>query len=217
MGNNNFSSKDDFILNYRPQIEFVEPEQVPEEALPEKESIGTSLDSTRDRTQKIIDGLRQIATLSDAVQKRIDQKVQSSVGQATGGSEKGLSVKLDPQKDFAAIAALKRRYPDRGDYSSITYDDYRKALDCMQMASQAPLTISPNDILAAQSNPLKTDFGGYSNQNGQNRAEISSSANSIQPINLEEFQKDSIISLFSLLRPLVVEEILKQISKVVGF
>ena len=201
-----FSAQDDFILNYRPTIEFVEPEQV--EVGPSEETPPPVLDTARTQTQQIVDGLNKVATLADAVQKRIDQRVQSAGG---------LTVKLDPLKDVAAISAMKRLYPDRVDPTLITYDDYRRALDCLQVASATPLKISPDDVLAAQADPLRTDFGGFSNQQGENRSELSSGANSIKPIDLEQYQKDAVLSLFSMMKPLITGEIAKQIAKAIGF
>lgn len=196
-----FGNQDDFILNFQPEINFIEPEQVEVEPVPSVQE--TTLDDAHNETQKTIDSLNQVATLADATQKRIDQRVQSAGG---------LNIKLDPTKDFAAIAAMKRLYPDRTDPTSITYDDYRAALDCMQVSAVPPVSVSPSDILSAQTNPLKTDFGGYGNQQGENRPEISSDANAIQPLDLQSFQKDAILALFALLKPLIA----KQIAKAVG-
>jgi len=69
-----------------------------------------------------------------------------------------------------------------------------------------PPALSLSDVLTASNNPTKTDFGGLSNQQGQNRAEISSPASSVKPVDLEVFQAAGILALFALLRPLIKTE-----------
>lgn len=190
-----FGENDDFILNYRPSIDFVEPFQAPAE--PVIPDTTPTLDSAKSQTQQLIDNLNQVAALADAVQKRIDTRVVS------GG---GLEIKLDPIKDQATIAAMKRRFPDKIDPTSISYEDYRNALNCLQKAAPIPPSFSLSDIQNAKSDPLRTDFGGYSNQQGQNRPEISSPANSVQPLDTDAFQKAAVIALFALLLPLIQVE-----------
>ena len=201
-----FSSNDDFILNYRPVIDFVEPDQTPAEA-PSEEVIPT-LDTAISDTQEVISGLKAVAALAEEVQRRVTNRVASSGG---------VDIKLDPIKDYSTISAMKRKFPDRADPSVITYEDYLAALECLQKQATSPQSVTAADIMSAQQDPLRTDFGGYSNQNGENRAEISSSASSVQPLDIESFQKQGILALFAMLRPLVIKEIVNQVPKLVGF
>lgn len=190
-----FGEDDDFILNYRPIIDFVEPEQVPAEPVVLEEL--TTLDDAKSQTQQVIDGLNQVVALADAVQQRIDQRVMS------GG---GLNIKLDPIKDQATIAAMKRRFPDKADPTTITYEDYRNALNCLQKAAPIPPSISFSDLQNAKSDPFRVDFGGLNNTQGENRPEISSPANSVEPLDVEAFQKAAVAALFALMLPLIQVE-----------
>lgn len=192
--------EENFLLNYRPRIEFVEPDQEIYE-IPYEEPKET-IDSFRDRTEKLINGLSAAAKLMDATQKRIDQRVNS------GG---GVTVKLDPKRDAVTIAAMKRRFPDKEDPTQITYDDYKAVLDCIEKSAADPIAVSAADLQAAQSNSLKTDFGGYGNQNGENRPEISSSANAMEPLDLDLFQKGAVLALFAMMLPLIKIEDKKEI------
>jgi hypothetical protein len=191
--------REDTILNFRPKIRYIEPEQVD---LDDQEVGVTAIekptiDSLRDRTQQVISGYRASAALADLAQKRIDSRV-SSAG--------GMQIKLDPVKDHAVVAAMKRRFPDKEDPTVITYDDYRACLDKMNTNSPVPPAVTTADIQSAKNNPNKTGFGGYDNQQGENRAEISSPANSVQPLDLVKFQSAAILAAFALMRPLVKAE-----------
>lgn len=187
-----------FVLNYRPVIEFVEPAQ--EHYEPIVDPTPPTIDSFRDRTRALVDGLDAISKLADLAQKRVDSRVKSSGG---------LNIKLDPQKDAMTVAAMKRRFPDKADPTEITYDDYKKALDCLNKSAVEPPSVKSEDMKI--DNPNKTDFGGYSNQHGENRAEISSPMSSVQPLDLEVFQQAGILALFAMLLPLIKAEDKKEI------
>lgn len=191
VGGRSFDEQDDFILNYRPVIDYVEPEQLESEPPPPP---APTLDDARNQSQQILDGLNKVAELADAIQQRIDQRVLS------GG---GTDIKLDPVKDYATIAAMKRKFPEKADPTTISYEDYRSALDCLQRQSLPPPAITQADMAAAKSDPLRTDFGGYGNQNGENRAEVSSPANSMQSFDAGGFQKMAILKLFTMMLPLI--------------
>lgn len=234
--------KEDFILNYRPRIDFVEPEQVAEDYTireEDKQVTPVKLEETRIRTQNVIDGLKSVVALIDIAQARIDQRVNASVaglgmagkvGEAgataegagvgvgmtggagagevatTGQTTSGVVVKLDPVKDAHVVAAMKRRFPEKADPTVITYEDYKQVIDCVHKHAPDVPAVSIADVRAAAANPQKTSFGGYDKLQGQNRPEISSIANSVQPIDLEAFQQGSILALFALLYPLIKME-----------
>lgn len=194
--------EEDFILNYRPTIEFVEPPQEAYE-FPEEVPIDT-IDGLRDRTQKLINGLDAAVKLADLAQKRVDERVVADGGFAS---------QLDSVKDAQVIAAMKRRFPDKADPTRITYDDYKEALNCLQQSAVDPPAVSADDIRTAQADPYKINFGGRDNQEGQNRAELSSPASSVSPVDLEAFQKAGILALFALMLPLIKIEDTKEIVK----
>lgn len=244
-------SDDRSILEYRPSIDFVEPDQesyqeayknadelqeaieitrAAEQAVPgvtaesgsgtgvpeldellrdlgererarlREQELEGSLDELRDRTEQVVNGLEAIAKLTDLAQKRIDQRVN-----AAGG----LTVKLDPVKEAHVIAAMKRKFPDKEDPTQITYDDYKKALDCVQQAAPSEdslPTVTAKDIRDAKADPNRTNFGGASNQQGENRPEISSPISSLEPLDLNKFQKEAVKALFALMLPLIVAQ-----------
>jgi hypothetical protein len=198
-GGRSFDEQDDFVLNYRPSIDYVEPDQVTVE--PPAPPTEPTLDDTKNQASKIVDSLNQVATLADALQQRIDQRVMS------GG---GVSIKLDPTKDQAVIAAMKRRFPDKTDPTTITYEDYRNALNCLQNQALPAPAISAADIMGAKSDPLRTDFGGLSNQAGENRPEISSPGNGVKAFDASAFQKAAVLALFAMMLPLISAQITSQ-------
>ena len=159
-----------------------------------------SLDELRDRTAQVVNGLEAVTKLVDLAQKRVDQRVN-----AAGG----LTVKLDPVKDAHVIAAMKRKFPDKDDPTQITYDDYKKALDCSKgpdVTEDNLPVVKAKDIRDAKADPNRTNFGGIDNQHGENRPEISSPVSNLDPINLNKFQKEAVKALFALMLPLIMAQ-----------
>jgi hypothetical protein len=187
-------TRDDSILNYRPVIEFVEPPQI-EDTYSEATEPSNEIEDARSDMTEIINGLNDVVKLADIAQQRIDARV-TALG--------GVTIKLDPLKDQIAIAAMKRRFPDKKDPTQITYDDYKKAVACLAENVPAIPTLSAEDILAAKTDPLRTDFGGAGNQGGENRPEISSPLNSIEPVDMGSFQNGALLALFAKLLPMIL-------------
>ena len=202
---NSFEEADE-ILNYRPRIEYVEPDPQYFQPSIEEEEEPETIDDVRDRTQNLVNGLDAVAKLVDIAQKRVDARVKA------GG---GMTVKLDAKRDYHVIAAMKRRFPDKEDPTQITYDDYKAALDCLQKTSPAQTDGVPRvtaaDIRAAKADPNRTSFGGSDNTQGENRAELSSPG--MEPIDLEAFQKAVVLAMHKLLQPLDREDIKEEIRK----
>lgn len=242
---------DRFILEYRPSIDFVEPDQesyqeayknadelqeaieitrAAEQAIPgitaesgtgtgvpeleellrdlgereqarlREQELDGSLDELRDRTDQVVNGLEAVAKLSDLAQKRIDQRVN------TAG---GLTMKLDLVKDAHVVAAMKRKFPDKDDPTQITYDDYKRALDCVKESAPTEDSlpaVTAKDIRDAKADPNRTNFGGVNNQQGENRPEISSPISGLEPLDLNKFQKESVKALFALMLPLIAAQ-----------
>lgn len=193
--------KDDFILNYRPQIDFVEPDQEPYE-IPEIE-VKPTIDAVRQDANELLNGLHVANKLIDSLQERVDNRV-NSLG--------GVTVKLDPNKDYATVAAIKRRFPNKEDPTVITYDDYKEVLNCIKKNSPTPPLITTTDIKDAAQDPYRTEFGGSDNQQGENRPEISSPMENIKPLDLDAFQKAGILAIFALMLPLIKVESQKDIA-----
>lgn len=175
------------------------------------------------RVNASVMGLGSLGTITKGnLGNETDQKITLGVGvgigpgsiNGTGSGEiatigprtSGVVVKLDTVKDAHVIAAMKRRFPEKIDPTMITYEDYKQVIDCVHKHAPEVPAISMTDLRDASNDPQRTVFGGYNNQQGENRPEISSIANSIQPIDLEAFQYGSILALFALLYPLIKME-----------
>lgn len=193
------------ILAGHPIIEWEEPPQDDDlsddyEVVPEK----SELEGFRERTQNIVDGYRKISDLIDTAKEKLDRKV------AAAG---GLDVQLDQNRDAHTIAANKRQFPDKNP-NVITYEMYRKALDFIAKNQDGKVPgISEDDVNAAKTDPLRTNFGGVGSVPGNNRPEISSPANSVSPIDLKVFQAVGVVALFKLLRPYIKMEDKKEIME----
>lgn len=183
---------DDFILTYKPVIEYVAPETVD---LDDGEEIvkPKSLEEIRTTTEGLIENYRAVEKLAEIAQERIDKRVE-----ACGG----LTIHLDPKTDSHVVEAMKRKFPD-ADPTKITYDQYRDCLDA-QRRNQVDLPlVSAEDIQNAKADPFRTDFGGLGNLPGMNRAEVASPAQVVEPIDITSFQTTVIKQLFEMMTPLI--------------
>lgn len=186
---------DHFLLTYKPKIDFIEPDQ--EDFEPVIDDQPETIDSLRDRTKKLINGLDAAVKLIDLAQERVDKRVENSGG---------MVVQLDEQKDAIVIGAMKRAFPDKEDPTKIDYDCYKRVIDCVNKTSVEPPKVTAADIQAARSDPFRTSFGGSNNKQGENRPEISSPASSVSPLDLGAFQAAGVLALFALMRPLIKME-----------
>jgi hypothetical protein len=198
----NSFEKEDQVLNYKPRIEYEEPEQITEERPISEEPPGLS--EIRDRTQNLISGYQSVRKLVALAKKRIDDRV------AAGG---GMEVKLDPKADAMVISALQRCFPNLTDYTKITYEQYKTCLARLTKMGQMAPQIAQADIDFAKQNPLQTQFGGLINQAGENRPEISSPANMIKPVDTQQLQTAGTLSLFKKMYPLIHREIINEVQR----
>jgi hypothetical protein len=198
----NSFDREDRILNYKPTIEYDEPEQIlGDTSVTEKPP---ELSQLRNRTQDLITGYQSVRELVVLAKQRVDARVA-----AAGGME----VKLDAKADATAIAALKRCFPEAKDHTKITYEQYKICLTRMSKMGQMVPQVSQAEIDLAKKNPLQTEFGGLANQMGENRPEISSPANMIKPVDTQQLQTAGVLSLFKKMHPLLSREILAEIQK----
>lgn len=190
--------REDDILNFRPKIAFVEPPQeFTDQTILNKEEPTDTIDNFRQRTEDLIKGYKAVQGLAEQAQKRLDNRVQ-----AAGG----FRVQLDPAVDGHVIAAMKRAFPDKADPTIIDYDDYKKCLEDMRNSAPPAPAFTQGDLKSAQTDPLRTDFGGAGNQQGENRPEKNSPANSVKPLDLGAFQAAAVVALFGLLLPMIKNE-----------
>lgn len=178
----NFSQQRD-ILNFKPRINFVEPDQIDDE-LPVREQ-PVSLDSVKSDTDQLIADYAQIEDLSNLAQQRIDDR------------SAGLTIQLDSQADAHIISAVQRHFGDPNK-TSITYDDYRECLD--HINDQANFTlVDPAEVQKASQDQFRTDFGVFGADSP--RPDLQSEAQSIQPVDLKSFQIQQLEELLKLLTP----------------
>ena len=131
---------DDFdrdILEFRPRIDYVEPDQKPGEI----EGVDyPQLEDIQDARSKIKRLAHAVNVLAGAMQARVDSKAEDMV------------ITLDPNVDQDAIQAMRRRYPG-ADPTKITYAQYRTCKDGLrahgeEVAKQAIIT--PEQVARAR-------------------------------------------------------------------
>lgn len=177
------------ILNFRPVIDFVEPEQEPATPNPRPSPppiIDDELEAERVRT-KLFNLAESVDVLATAVQTKIDLKAKDMV------------IALDPVVDFAVIDALNREHPDAGD--EITYEIYKHCRDrIMAFANEqaGKNRITEDQVEAARLQLDKVVVGGFNTKeakNGKMRPDLHIKARLIDPIDMKKFQ----ISLIKIL------------------
>lgn len=179
----------DSILNYRPTLEWEEPEDIDEDAIPE---IGqTEQQLAREKTEQLIAGYTELAKIADLIQKKIDDRVKI-LG--------GFSAQLDPKVDAATIAAMKRRFPEV-DSGTLTYDIYKKALACIKENQKELPLVKSDEIKNSQLNPSLTNFGGFGSAPGKLRPEISNPI--VDPVDLAKYQEDAVEELFDKMEDMI--------------
>lgn len=175
------------ILNRKPRIAFVEPDQVPEESQPIETAPDT--DNLLTRMQTVKEQYARIEKLSEIAQKRIDDRSKTA------------KVCLDPVQDAKVIAAIKRHFGT--DSTCITYEQYKECLVKLSKAGQevAPYNTAEQMRVAIQ-DPFRKDLGGSGGTPGSLRPELQITS-PVQPIDLTKFQKESLIALFGMMFPLI--------------
>lgn len=178
------------ILTRRPKINFVEPEQVPGDQVPEVPTETPILDK-RVQVKDLVDQYKRVEQLSDLAQRRIDARA------------KNMKICLDPRKDANVIAALKRRFGNVA--PCITYQQYKTCLEEIAKAGYnnvQQFVVSASDLSNARENPFKTDFSGYTTDNGTLRPEVQFDS-PVEEIDQEKFQSDAVTKLFNMMLPML--------------
>lgn len=157
-------------LNYRPNINYVEPPQEEDTyfPFPEKELPVTS--KQQDQLYNLADA---VEVLGATVQQRINDKA------------KNIKIKLDPNVDYQTVQAMCRMFGTSDDiedcdFKFITYDQYRQCRECLCKYG--------ND-LANQAKPKAMNFDGLLN-NGGLRPELIEQAQVIKPIDMKLFTEN---------------------------
>jgi hypothetical protein len=190
-----FSEERD-ILNFRPNITFIEPEQI-DEPTPERIAPVT-LDDIKTDTDNLISDYRNIQDLSDLAQQRIDAR------------SAGLTIKLDPAMDAHILAAVRRHFNDPNK-SDITYEDYK---ECLEHINKTAINNFSTSDETQPFDPFRTVFGGLG---GNGRPELEKNSQAIEPLNLDSFQSQILEELLKLLGPGMTKIATDQIQKALGF
>ena len=188
-----FSSNDSDILNYRPEINFVEPEFVGEVPLtPEPiETLTTIQDKWNDLDKMAKAG----KLLAEALQTRIDDKVR------------GFYISLDSKVDRAVIDALQRKFPN-ADPSRITYEQYKGCREAMRdkggaLASELSPDWDKIKEIRSNSDQSQLDFFDINSPGALDgtafRPDLQDKGQVIEPIDPDEFQDILIKKLMNLL------------------
>ncbi len=178
------------ILTFRPVIDFVEPDQEPEEPnpveVPLDEPQAEDIAARKERIRKIA---KAVEVLGAAVQARVDRRA------------KDVKIRLDPVVDAATIQALKRQFPEDDDEKpdkdySISYDRYKICRDRIRVEGERVAlnaTVSEEEIARAREalDRNEANIGGFGTReatDGSLRPELEPKARIIEPIDIDEFQ-----------------------------
>lgn len=184
------------ILNDRPRIQYVEPDQVEGIQGSQQESqpipIQTlSLESRLSRTEDLIaqyEGLERLAKIAEA---RLDQQASTA------------TFCLDPVVDAHVIASLHRKFGNVK--ACITYEQYKKCLEDIERLTHTSVgNLTAEDLEDAASDPGRTHLGGFTDQMGALRPELQFQS-PIPPLDIDKFQKDGTKKLFKMLLPMLTK------------
>jgi hypothetical protein len=178
-------SKSRDILRFRPNIDFVEPDQEPSSPHPvELPPDPISIDNIKNERIKIAKYARSVSTLARVVQSLIDDEAASVI------------INLDPNVDAAAVQAMRRTY---GVSNTITYDHFRQCEENLRKHAEAvakKATFSEEEMEDAREAIIRNKdvpIGGIGTAkaaNGGLRPELDKRNQIVTPINLDEFQSN---------------------------
>lgn len=194
-------SVDRGILQFRPNIIFVEPDAEPGVIDPVSDD-RLPFEDLQVHRARIKQFAKAVNTMAAAVQARADERA------------KDLIIKLDRKADQDAIQAMRRKFPDADPYA-ITYDQYRAVKDSIrqkgiEIGRQG--IVQPDEVQKAR-DELETfipgGFGTELAETGGLRPELDTRVQIIPPIDLEEMQINLICILVNFiwknfLKPFIV-------------
>lgn len=179
------------LLNRRPHIQFVEPEQITGDQGTLTEEPVQTIESQVTQLQEVIEQYKRLEELSDLAQERLDSRV--------GNTE----MCLDPDIDFNVIVSLKRKFGDVP--PCITYEQYKHCLqELTKLGQENALRLTEEDLVAAAGRTSPTSFGGYTRTIGGMRPELQFKS-PVKPLNAAAFQRDSTKKLFKMLLPMLTQ------------
>lgn len=199
---NRLDDTDRDLLNFRPDIDYIEPDVEPGVITPISEDL-PQLEDVLAKRRKVMKLARSVDILATFMQARADEKAEDMV------------INLDPKVDAAVIQSMARRFPGANP-NRITYPQYRACKDAMREAGQNiadKANIKPDQIDALRddaSNMLGGSdetgdgprrepkgvgaglrIGGFNTdwaRTGGLRPELNPDMQVIEPLDLEEIQ-----------------------------
>lgn len=168
------------ILEFRPDIDFVEPEVGPGEITPELPP-GDTLEDVEERVAQVARVAKAVNTLATAMQARVDVRAQDMV------------INLDRVVDQQTIAAMKRHFPGE-DPNKITYLQYQVCKTQEREKGRALAEqgmITRKELLEAgpiDREALKFNFGTEKARTGGLRPELEPRGVIFKAIDVQEFQ-----------------------------
>ena len=192
MAHKKLESSDRSILNFRPQIDYVEPEF--EGPMPAgRAPVGREISDITEGWDKLDRVAKATALLAQAVQIQIDNRVGD------------FYISLDPNQDRHVIDALRRRFPE-SDPSRISYDQYKECRENLaergqEFAANAMPTLDA--IKGVRKNPLNEeaavgfDLASAEARAGLLRPDLISDNMPVQPLNMDDVQQSLLLSLMN--------------------
>lgn len=198
------------LLDFRPKIEFIEPEQQdsPIIAAPDK----TSLEEVNNKRLKIKNLADSVNNLAQAVQLKINDKSKDQL------------IILDSQVDNAVIRALRRSYPNASNFDRVTFEQYKKCRDSLREYSEKVAlrsAISGADIDDAKDQMSSGKFivGGIGTEeatNGGLRPELDEKNRLVEPLDMEGVQAELLKTLVNMLWKNFIAPLLKKLPIIGG-
>lgn len=195
----NINSQDRDILSFKPNIEYVEPDQQPGEINPISPDKLQLEDLVAKRTQ-VKQLAKAVESLAIAIQSKADEEA------------KEMKIALDPKIDYQAIQAMKRIYPDANP-NEITYEQYRSCKEGLilrgkLLGMEGTVTLEEVDKAA---NSRLDSMGGWNTpaaNNGGLRPELNKKGQIVEPLDLEEFQSNLLCILVNKLWKMFIKPII---------
>lgn len=180
---NKLDDNDRDLLNFRPTIDYVEPEVQPGVIDPISEDV-PQLEDLLEQRRKVARLANAVDVLSAFLQARADEKAKNMI------------IKLDPTVDAAAIQAVSRKYPG-ADPNQITYQQYRDCKDNMREAgleAARKALVTPEQVDAVRDDATDVtppSLGGFNTdaaKTGGLRPELNKQAQIVEPLNIMDIQ-----------------------------
>ena len=177
------------LLLRRPQIEFVEPDQIAGEQ-PAVVAPEITISEARSRTAELIEQYKRLEDLSNIAQQRIDSRAAT------------VKICLDTSQDAAVIESLGRMFGSTE--ACITFKQYKECVQKVSTAGRdAAPTLTLEDMKKAVVDPFRKDFGGFGSTPGLLRPELQIDS-PIKPIDIPKFKQEGLDELFRLLLPKLI-------------